>query len=215
MSCGYGRSTRQAAERHEWFPPPAIGSWRMAARDDPISGMVAWPGFFARMPALLGEHLYTGRSVGLSIGQVEDLSGYVEGMSAVDSGSFGHLAGIELLTRLGATAREWLYDDGVRHGCLATFGAGEVVLVAEAGSEAEYVEHVGRLRAALVDALPRSVSFVAAQLDASSISDSVADDAWQGFCVQVIARMERALFAQLSARRHHRPNLPIVTISVR
>ncbi|HEU0287157.1 MAG TPA: hypothetical protein VFR22_08930 [Nocardioidaceae bacterium] len=215
MSCGYGRSTRRAAERHEWFPPPSLGSWRMAARDDPISGLVAWPGFFARLPALLGEHLQTGRSVGLSIGQVEDLSGYVESMSAADSGSFGHLAGVELVTRLGVTAREWLLDDDLRHGCLATFGGGEIVFVAEARSEAEYVEHVGRLRAVLVDALPRSVSFVAMQLDASAVSALVVDDGWQDFCVQIIARMERALFAQLSARRHHRPNLPIVTISVR
>lgn len=187
----------------------------MAARDDPISGLVAWPGFFARLPALLGEHLQTGRSVGLSIGQVEDLSGYVESMSAADSGSFGHLAGVELVTRLGVTAREWLLDDDLRHGCLATFGGGEIVFVAEARSEAEYVEHVGRLRAVLVDALPRSVSFVAMQLDASAVSALVVDDGWQDFCVQIIARMERALFAQLSARRHHRPNLPIVTISVR
>jgi GGDEF domain-containing protein len=179
----------------------------MVARDDPISGLVAWPGYFARLPALLGDHLHSGRSVGLSIGQVENLSGYVE--------DIGHVAGVELVTRLGATAREWLLDDDVRHGCLATFGGGEIVFAAEARSEAAYVEHVGRLRAALVEALPRSVSFVATFLEAGSISESVADDGWQDFCVQVIARMERALFAQMGARRHHRPNLPIVTISIR
>jgi GGDEF domain-containing protein len=187
----------------------------MSARDDPLTGFVAWPGFFARLPGMLAEQLQAGRSVGFAIGEVNDLSGYIEGLSAADARAVGHLAGVELVTRLGATARDWLHDDDVRDGCLATFGRGEIVFVAEARSEAAFVSHVGRLRAGLVDALPRNVSFVATVLDARSVSHSVADDAWRDFCVEVIGRVERALFAQTSARRHHRPSLPIVTISVR
>jgi GGDEF domain-containing protein len=202
-------------QRHEWYPPPAIGSWRMSARDDPITGFVAWPGFFARLPTLIAQHLHAERPVGLSIGKVQDLSGYVESMSAADSDSFGHLAGIELVTQLGVTARDWLHTDDVRDGCLATFGGGEIVLVAAARSEAGFVGHVGGLRAALVDALPRGVSFVATVLEPRSLSNHGDDDGWRDYCVQVIGRVERALLAQMSARRHHRPNLPIITISVR
>ena len=202
-------------QRHESYPPPAIGSWRMSARDDPITGLVAWPGFFARLPTLLAEHLYARRSVGLSIGKVQDLSGYIESMSAADTSTFGHLAGVELATRLGVTARDWLQADDVRDGCLATFGGGEIVFVAAARSESSFVGHVGGLRAALVDALPCGVSFVATVLEPPLLSDPVADDGWRDFCVQVLGRVERALLAQMSARRHHRPNLPIVTISVR
>jgi GGDEF domain-containing protein len=202
-------------QRHEWYPPPAIGSWRMSARDDPITGLVAWPGFFARLPTLVAEHLHARRSVGVSIGKVQDLSGYIESMSAADSPTFGHLAGVELLTQLGATARDWLHADDVRDGCLATFGGGEIVFVAAARSEAGFVGHVGGLRAALVDTLPCGVSFVATVLEPRLLSDPVPDDGWRNFCVQVIGRVERALLAQMSARRHHRPNLPIVTISLR
>jgi hypothetical protein len=203
------------SERHEWFPPPAIGSWRMLARDDPVSGLVAWPGFFARLPHLVDEHLQAGRSVGLSLGEVHDLAGYVETMSVADASSSGRIAGVELVSRMGATARDWLQADDVRNGCLATFGGAEIVFVADTRSEATFIDHVGRLRAALGDTLPRSVSFAATVLDARFIPDSVASDRWRDFCVHVIARVERALLVQLGARRHHRPSLPIATISIR
>jgi hypothetical protein len=187
----------------------------MSTRDDPISGLFAWPGFFARLPTLIAEHLHAGRSIGLSLGEIHDLAGYVESMSVAGARSSGHIAGVELVSRLGAAARDWLQADDVRNGCLATFGGGDIVFVAEVRSETAFLDHVGRLRAVLGDALPRSVSFAATVLDARSIPDSVPADGWRDFCVHVIARVERALLVQSGARRQHRPSLPIATISIR
>jgi hypothetical protein len=212
-SSSCGRPIRPSSERRECYPPAAIGSWRMVTREDPNTGLLAWPGFFARFPNLVAERLAAGRSVGLSIGAVDDLDGYIESMCVPATPSLGHLAGVELVTRLGATAREWLHHDDVRHGCLATFGGAEIFFVAEVESEATFVGQVRRLRAALVDALPRSVSFAAAVIDARS--PSVADDEWRDYCVRVAARVERALLVQRSARGRGRPSLPIVTISIR
>jgi GGDEF domain-containing protein len=212
MSGGHGRGTLANTERRTCFPPAAVGSWRMSTRDDPITGLLAWPGFFARLPNLVTEHLHAGRSVGLSIGKVDDLDDYIESACVPATPALGHLAGVELMSRMGATAREWLHD-GVRHGCLATFSGAEIFLVAEAESEATFVGSVRRLRAALTDALPRSVSFAAAVIDARSVA--VADAESRDFCVRVAARVERALLLQRHARRRRRPSLPIVTISIR
>lgn len=211
------RTDRSVSERHDWFPPPAIGSWRMSARDDPVTGLVAWPGFFARLPGVVAEHLCAGSPVGLAIGDVDDFAGYVASMSTADVRSFGHLAGIELRACLGETARDWLHDDGVGDGCLATFGGDDLVFAAATESEAAFQGQVARLRAVLTDALPLSVSFAAAVLDGhtSRPPHTAADSEWRALCAGVLGRVERALLAQKRARRYHRPSLPVVTVSVR
>jgi GGDEF domain-containing protein len=145
--------------RHDRFPEPSRGSWCSDARDDPITGLIAWPGFFAELPTLLELSLSSGTAVGLAIGNVDNLKEYVEGVKAVDAQSFGHLAGNALMGRLGTIARNWLWHHGPSPACLATFGGDEIVLVAETSSRNSFYDDVARLRDQVCDGLPRSVSF--------------------------------------------------------
>jgi hypothetical protein len=78
-------SASQPGDRHDRFPPPTVGGWCSDARDDPLTGLVASPGFFARLPGLVERSLTASRPVGLAIGDVDNLKDYVEGVKAVDA----------------------------------------------------------------------------------------------------------------------------------
>jgi GGDEF domain-containing protein len=195
-----GSPASQPADRHDRFPPPSVGGWCADARDDPIPGLVAWPGFFARLPGLVEESLTARRYVGLAIGDVDNLKDYVEGVKAVDAQSFGHLAGIALMGRLGTTARQWLWTDGPATVCLATFGGDEVVLLAETDSETAFLGEVTGLRDHLCRGLPRTVSFGDAVLTPDAMPGSV-DHWWREYVVNVIGAVERCLFDGKHARQ--------------
>ncbi|SDT48754.1 Diguanylate cyclase, GGDEF domain [Jiangella sp. DSM 45060] len=136
------RDGEQRPDRHDRFPPPAQGRMSVAARDDPITGLVAWPAFHEALPGLLRRQLGDGRAVGLAIGDVDDLKTYVERVRSVDAGSFGHLAGNALMQQLGIVARAWLRESGPSDACLATFGGDEIVLLGLAADQRAFIEAV-------------------------------------------------------------------------
>lgn len=75
----------QPDARHDRFPAPAAGGWCADARDDPITGLVAWPGFFTRLPGIVEDTVAAGHRLGIAIGDVDNLKDYVEGAKAVDA----------------------------------------------------------------------------------------------------------------------------------
>jgi hypothetical protein len=85
--------------RMDRFPPPSHGRWCPDARDDPTTGLVAWPGFFRRVPALLHQAPVGGTPVGRAIGDVDGMKDHVESLRGTDAGAFGHLAGNALVDR--------------------------------------------------------------------------------------------------------------------
>lgn len=189
------------AQPHDRFPPAAVGNWTSNARDDPITGLVAWPGFYADLPRRLAAALTNGRFIGLAIGDVDHLKDYVEQVRAADAESFGHLAGNAVMTRLGTVARHWLWSDGPTDACLATFGGDEIILIAEVPDEPAFEIHVCELRTALCDTLPCTVSFGATIIRPDSVPTTIRGDHWWAeFATQAIGRVEQTLFAHKHAR---------------
>jgi GGDEF domain-containing protein len=192
--------------RHDRFPPPTAGGWCDDARDDPITGLVAWPGFFARLPGLIAAAIDQGHSVGLAIGDVDHLKGYVEGAKAVDAQSFGHLAGNAFMRRLGTLARNWLWRSSPEHSCLATFGGDEIVLIATTADEHAFLTIVEDLRDQLCAGLPRTVSFGTGVISPADLPTTVVGDHWwREFTVHTIGAIEHSLFDHKHARNRGAP----------
>lgn len=196
------RDGEQRPDRHDRFPPPAQGRMSVAARDDPITGLVAWPAFHEALPGLLRRQLGDGRAVGLAIGDVDDLKTYVERVRSVDAGSFGHLAGNALMQQLGIVARAWLRESGPSDACLATFGGDEIVLLGLAADQRAFIEAVSGLRDVLGESLPCTVSFAAAVVTPEHIPTPVAGDHWWAeFTRHLLSAVERTLFEFKQVRR--------------
>lgn len=193
-----GRSSSAAEDR---FPPASYGRLVLRARDDPITGMIAWPDFYDQLPGLLEQVIISGGSFGLAIGDVDNLKSYVEESKSVDPASFGHLAGNQLMNRLGFVARRWLGTSGPFDGCLATFGGDEVIMVAIVDDESSFLDSVTRLRDALCASLPRTVSFAAGVVSPQDrLGDG--DRYWSELTMHLLGAVERALFSY--KREHHR-----------
>ncbi|MEU4607418.1 GGDEF domain-containing protein [Kribbella sp. NPDC023972] len=188
--------------RYDRFPGATRGGWCSEARDDPTTGLVAWPDFFACLPSILHLTLRGGVGVGLAIGDVDNLKSYVEGRRAVDAQSFGHLAGNAFMGRLGTISRGWLSAADLPLACLATFGGDEIVVVAATNDSAAFAHSVGELRDQLCAGLPRTVSFSTATIQASEIPAlTVGTHWWREFAVHTIGAVERSLFDGKEARR--------------
>lgn len=201
---GHSRTSghQSRSVRYDRFPGPSRGGWCSDARDDPTTGLVAWPDFFACLPAILQLTLRGGIGVGLAIGDVDNLKSFVEGRRAVDAQSFGHLAGNAFMGRLGTIARGWLWAADLPLACLATFGGDEIVVVAAINDSAEFMAGVGELRDQLCAGLPRTVSFGATTLRASDIPAlTVGSHWWREFAVYSIGAVERSLFDGKQARK--------------
>lgn len=189
-------------DRHDRFPPPAQGRLSIEARDDPITGLIAWPAFHASLPGVLHDHLGRGRSIGLAIGDVDDLKAYVERIRSVDAGSFGHLAGNALMQQLGFVARAWLREAGPPDACLATFGGDEIVLLGLAGDQRTFFAAVNGLRDVLCESLPCTVSFAATVVTPGHAAGSVSGDHWwEEFTRHLLSAVERTLFEFKHLRR--------------
>lgn len=196
-------------DRHDRFPAPVLGGWCADARDDPITGLVAWPGFFLRLPGIVADTVTAERRLGIAIGDVDNLKKYVEGAKAVDAQSFGHMAGNALMGRLGTIARNWLWTEGPAIACLATFGGDEIVLIAQTASDDAFLAKVKALRDHLCAGLPRTVSFAAAVIDPASLPPLIVGDHWwREFTVHAIGAVEHALFDEKHARRTD-PRIPL------
>jgi GGDEF domain-containing protein len=188
--------------RVDRYPAPSAGRWCPDARDDPITGLIAWPGFYQRFPALLVDALRAGARVGFAIGDVDGLKEHVETIRSTDPESFGHLAGNALMRRLGNVARDWWLRTGIKQGCLATFGGDEIVLVAEIPHAPQFTRVVCDLRDRLRDTLPRPVSFAATTITPDLLPTTVVGEEWTAeFCTHLIGEVDRALLTHKQARR--------------
>lgn len=185
-----GRSSGTAEDR---FPPASYGRLKLAARDDPITGLIAWPDFYARLPSLMEEVVSSGSKFGLAIGDVDDLKSFVEEAKSIDPAAFGHLAGNQLMTRLGYVARTWLGGSGPFDACLATFGGDEVILAAVVEDDSRFLESVTRLRNALCASLPRTVSFAAGVVSPAD-QTGTGERYWSELTVHLLGSVERTLF---------------------
>jgi GGDEF domain-containing protein len=148
---------------------PVAGGWCAEAREDPITGLVAYPDFDRLVPEHLVRTLRLGGTIGLAIGDVDNLKEYVETSNSLDPSSFGHLAGNALMARLGRLAVEWFGQQPFEKGCVSTFGGDEIIIAASAGCGDTFHCAIQELRDLFAARLPRSVSFAVTVLEAERV----------------------------------------------
>lgn len=185
-------------------PPLPVVGWFGDARQDPITGLVAFPDFNFQLPDILGFCDANGFDLGIAIGDVDNLKEYVENSKDRDPSAYGHMAGCALMQTLGLTAVRWFATIDPAYGCVSTFGGDEiiVVLAVEPGADAAFEALIVDLRNELFDALPRSVSFGWTVARQNGASHARADRRhYRSRSTELLSAVDQALFRQKSALR--------------
>src|SRR6185503_17938596 len=83
------RGTDQATRGMDW--PLTYGTM------DPNTGLISWPEFAAGFGSRWAAALGCGQTVGLAVGDVDDLKAWIEDQHGKDPMLFGHVAGNALM----------------------------------------------------------------------------------------------------------------------
>jgi GGDEF domain-containing protein len=199
-----------ASDRWDRFPPPHRSGWCADLRDDPITGLVAWPQFETALPLLLERELRAGRTLGFAIGDCDEFKTYVETERIQDPRAWGHQVGNKVMGQLGSLARWWLAEQSpvVSGGVLATFGGDEVIVIVDV-TEASISKLIEDLRDRFRERLPVTVSFAYAELGPQSLPENFKGGAWMPeWTSYVIGGVDRALFGSKRARRDEGADIP-------
>ncbi|WP_326742721.1 hypothetical protein [Streptomyces sp. NBC_01768] len=178
-----------------------LRAWCKGSREDAVTGLVAFPDFHSHIPRCLTAALDEGRLVALAIGDVDGLKDHVERTNSTNPTSYGHLAGNEVMSTVGAATRAWFREQPFGSGCAATFGGDEVILAAVVDDAAQFHKALGVLRDRLGAALPVTVSFA---LMFVTVGDLPAERerGWKhDFTNTLLAAVDRTLFTHKAARR--------------
>lgn len=198
-----GLSTSYAHTRPS-NPPLPVATWCADARQDPITGLVAFPDFNFVLPEILSSCRMQQLALGIAIGDVDNLKEYVENTRSRNAGAYGHMAGCALMQTLGQTAARWFTALNPSLGCAATFGGDEIIIVlaVRPGDDTVFESLIVDLRNEFYDSLPRSVSFgwtVAFEDPVSPV-----DEGWKHYrsrSTELLSAVDRTLFRQKSALR--------------
>ncbi|MEY9997926.1 GGDEF domain-containing protein [Streptomyces sp. V4I8] len=181
-------------------PGPPWRTWCADSREDPVTGLVAFPDFHKRIPAHVAATLRGEGLVGLAIGDVDGLKSHVERVNADDPDCYGHLAGNKVMTRLGMVTREWFHEQLWRSGCVATFGGDEVIVAAALDDAVDFYRSILQLSDRLAGALPVPVSFALAFASADNLPTE-RSGGWQCLLMdRLLTTVDRCLFLHKAAR---------------
>jgi GGDEF domain-containing protein len=174
-------------------PSPVKGHWSAKVELDPITGLLAFPVFHQHWPDCFRDHLAAGRSVGIAVGDVDNLKHYVERSKTKDPRLFGHLAGNALMSDLGRVALEWFHEWNPPWAVLSTFGGDEIILACAGMERRDFKAGVQALCARHGERLPCTVSY------AGGWFESGRDLPWKGESffnnyVDALVLVDRALF---------------------
>jgi GGDEF domain-containing protein len=176
--------------------------WCVGAREDPLTGLLAFPDFHRTLPAFLVSSLEAGKLVALAIGDVDGLKDHVESTNSTDPASYGHLAGNAVMTTLGATTRQWFDEQPWAAGCVATFGGDEVIVAVCEDDPSRFLDAVQNLRDRLCLALPVTVSFAVTIVSPDHLPSPSERPGWRDlFTDRLFAAVDRCLFIHKAARR--------------
>lgn len=179
-----------------------LRSWCTGSREDPLTGLIAFPDFHSHLPRELAATLAGSGLVALAIGDVDGLKEHVETANATDPDCYGHLAGNRVMARLGAITRAWFHEQPWTAGCAATFGGDEVIVAAEIDDPAAFHRAIGDLRDRLAVVLPTRVSFALAVTGGEHLPAEVESNGWKhAFTDRLLAAVDRCLFAHKAVRR--------------
>lgn len=189
--------------------------WCAGAREDPLTGLLAFPDFHRTLPAALVAALEDGALVALAIGDVDGLKEHVESSNSTDPASYGHLAGNAVMARLGEAACNWFREQPWIAGCVATFGGDEVIVAVREEDPARFLAAVRDLRDRLCLALPVTVSFAVAIVAPAHLPTSRTEPDWPDrFTDELFAAVDRCLFVHKAARRDAQLPGGIVAVTV-
>jgi len=180
-------------------PSLPVATWCTDARQDPITGLVAFPDFNFVLPEILSYCRAQQLALGIAIGDVDNLKEYVENTKSLNPSAYGHMAGCALMQTLCRTAAQWFTRLNPALGCAATFGGDEIIIVlaVRPGDDAAFEALIVGLRNELYDTLPRSVSFgwtVAFETPADP-----AENSWQHYrdrSTRLLSAVDQTLFRQ-------------------
>lgn len=179
-----------------------VRGWCEGSREDPVTGLVAFPDFHVAIAPALAAEMQAGRLAALAIGDVDGLKAHVENANATDPASFGHLAGNQVMARLGGTTRDWFRAQPWPGGCAATFGGDEVIIAAAISDPAAFRAAVCDLRDRLAAALPVTVSFSVTVTGPGQLPGGPVTSRWKhAYADRLLAAADRALFSHKEARR--------------
>jgi len=179
-----------------------LRTWCAGSREDPLTGLVAFPDFHSNIPRELAAVLMAGGLVALAIGDVDGLKEHVETSNATDPGCYGHLAGNRVMARLGAVSREWFTDQAWDAACVATFGGDEVIVAAAIDDADAFHRAISDLRDRLAAALPTPVSFALTVVSSEHLPPGRDGNGWKHtFTDCLLAAVDRCLFTYKAARR--------------
>jgi GGDEF domain-containing protein len=176
--------------------------WCAGAREDPLTGLLAFPDFHQSLPPCLVATLEDGALVALAIGDVDGLKEHVESTNSTDPASYGHLAGNAVMARLGEIARGWFREQPWTAGCVATFGGDEVIVAVREEDPSRFLAAVQDVRDRLCLALPVTVSFAVTIVAPGHLPADREEQGWQDrFTDGLFAAVDRCLFVHKAARR--------------
>jgi GGDEF domain-containing protein len=179
-----------------------VRGWCEGSREDPLTGLIAFPDFHSLLPREVSRILSSGGLVALAIGDVDGLKDHVEHSNANDLTCFGHLAGNRVMARLGDVTRKWFHQQSFMAGCAATFGGDEVIIAAAINDPTHFYGTLIRLRDELAVALPISVSFAFTVVAPEHLPPDQSGRGWKHvFTDRLLAGVDRCLFAHKAARR--------------
>ncbi|MEU5903757.1 MULTISPECIES: hypothetical protein [unclassified Micromonospora] len=191
-----------------------LREWCAGSREDPLTGLIAFPDFHHYLPHRLVSTLARGGIVGLAIGDVDGLKQHVEAANTSDPASFGHLAGNRVMARLGLEARTWFHRLSWSEGCVATFGGDEVIIAAAIDAPQDFVLAITELRDRLAATLPVPVSFGLMMVGARHLPAGQSGETWpHPFTDTLLATVDRCLFAHKAMRRARSAGGAIVAIT--
>ncbi len=184
-----GYLTASPADKHDTSPSLLC---------DPLTGLVAYPSFEAHLIALLPGLMSGG--VHLTIGDVDDLRGYITTAGSSDPTMFGHLAGNDCMRRVGETTRRWEVTalDGWPFAVCATFGGDEVIVAAAGRHYSIFLDAVADLILRIGAAAPRTCSFASATTVPKANSICTAEDTYR----RLLYRIDKCLFSWKAAARN-------------
>lgn len=175
---------------------------------DPLTGLIAYPSFEARLSGCISSLAAEG--VHLAIGDVDDLKEYVSQRRVSDPNHFGHLAGNACMRIVGEVTlrqsnkelEDWPFV------LCGTFGGDEVIVAASGRPYSQFVAFVRELAYRIRIEAPRPCSFAVATTRSQVISDGASSYR------TLVATVDSALFDCKSdlRKKNSSPNGEVIDI---
>lgn len=201
-------------DRSKTIIAPIHGRWADEYVLDPITGLIAFPNFIDTLPSLILKLLNDHGSIGLAIGDVNNLKSYVETLNDENPWMFGHLAGNAFMSKLGTISLSFFKKIDYPWSCISTFGGDEIILACAGKSQIQFLQSVRNLSQELETNLPRSVSFAAGwfAVPANVERLTLSENEVESLCISAISLVDKALFSGKHKRKLENNQVAFISV---